>query len=507
MNNNKNKKIIIIGAGIGGLATASMLSKSGCDVTIVEKNQMVGGRTRFFEKGGFLFDLGPSWYMMPDIFEHYFELMGEKVSDYLTLEKLSPSYRIFLENEEKNYDFFSDMDKNAEIFESIEKGAGEKLRKYIETTGYQYKIAKEEFMYKNYDTIFDFLNKRTMTEGRKLPLFAKVNNIVNKKFKSEILRKVLQYQTVLLGTAPSDTPGIYSMMNYVDFVDGIWYPQGGIYKLIEAMEKIALKNGVKILTNTSVEKIVVENNQVTGVLAGTEFISGDIVISNADMEHTDSKLLEQQYRMRTPQQWDKMIMAPSAFIMYIGMKDKVPNLVHHNLLFAKDWNKNFDQIFKRPERPNSPSLYICAPSKTDNNVAPPDKENLFVLVPVAAGLNFNEQELELYKKQIIQFIEKHMNIPDFANRIEVLETYTINDFLSDYNAFKGTALGPAHNLGQTAIFRPNNINKKVKNLFYVGAGTNPGIGMPICLISAELVYKRVMNITDHRALQKIEKIN
>ena len=499
------KTVLVVGGGIGGLAVASMLAKKGYHVTLIEKNTQLGGRARLYKRDGFVFDIGPSWYMMPDIFEHYFTLMGEDIHEYLELKRLSPSYRIFLEDENvhTHYDFYSDMEKNATLFESIEKGAGEKLKEYISKTGYQYHIAKNEFMYKNYDTIFDFFNKRVMTEGRKLPLFSKVSKIVNGYFKNEILRKVLQFQTVLLGTSPNDTPGIYSMMNYVDFVDGVWYPQGGIYKIIEALVSIAKKNGVTFITGTEVQKITVHDGVVKGVVANNQSYDADIVVVNADIEHVDSKLLDTKYRMRSKSSWNKMVMSPSAFIMYIGMKDLVPNLEHHNLLFTKDWNKNFDQIFKRPERPNSPSLYVCAPSKSDTTVAPHGKENLFILVPVAAGLLFSENEKLEYRDKVLEYVEKHMHIPDFRKRIEFVDMYTIDDFSKDYNSFKGSALGPAHTLGQTALFRPNNINKKVKNLFYVGAGTNPGIGMPVCLISAELAYKRIENIQDHSPLTSI----
>jgi phytoene desaturase len=504
MEKNKQKKVIVIGAGIGGIATACLLAKKGYSVTVLEKNSKPGGRATIFEEKGYMFDMGPSWYMMPDIFEHFFMLMEEKITDHFSLKRLSPSYRIFLKSERKHYDFYSDLEKTVETFESLEKGSGEVLRDYMKTTEYQYKIARDEFMYKNYDSIFDFLNKRVMTEGRKLPLFSKVEKIINNKFNSEILRKVLQYQTVLLGTSPGDAPGIYSMMNYVDFVEGVWYPDGGIYKLIEAMVRIAEKNKVSIKTNCPVSRIIVQDGEARGVLLEDgRTIDADIVVSNADIVHTDQVLLEKPYRQKSPSYWDKRLMAPSAFILYLGVDGVIPSLQHHNLLFAQDWTKNFSQIFKKPEWPTDPSLYVCAPSKSDTTVAPPGKENLFVLVPIAAGLTHTDESLKEYADKTISQMEEYMDIPNFKSRIEFQRIYAVNDFIKDFNAFKGSALGLAHSLGQTAIFRPNNINKKVKNLYYVGAGTNPGIGMPICLISAELVYKRIEKITDPAPLGKI----
>jgi len=500
----EQKHAIIIGSGIGGLATASLLGKKGYKVTLLEKNERVGGRASVYKEEGFVFDMGPSWYMMPGIFEHFFELMGEDITKHLTLKRLSPSYRIFLKSDKRHYDFYSDLEKTIETFESIEPGSGEVLRKYMKSTEFQYKVARDEFMFKNYDSIFDFFNKRVMTEGRKLPLFSKVESIINSKFKSEILRKVMQYQTVLLGTSPGDAPGIYSMMNYVDFVEGVWYPEGGMYKIIEALESIAKKNGVTVQTSSPVSKIIVENKTATGVLLESgEKIHGDLVISNADIVHTEQKLLDKPERQRGMKYWNSRLMAPSAFILYLGIDGKIPSLEHHNLLFAKNWNKNFSQIFKKPKWPTDPSLYVCVPSKSDTTVAPQGKENLFVLVPIAAGLEYTEETLETYTDFVIQQMQENMDIPDFKKRIVYKRVYSVNNFIQDYNAFKGSALGFAHSLNQTAIFRPNNISKKVKNLYFVGAGTNPGIGMPICLISAELVYKRIEDIKDAPPLKQL----
>lgn len=522
------KSAVIIGAGIGGLATACYLAKSGYEVTVVEKNDQLGGRASLIEvdvpgAGKFIFDKGPSWYMMPDIFEHFFNLMGENITEYMNLRLLSPSYRVFMKSQRKikgdeksgamYYDFFADLEKNIATFESLEPGSGDVLKAYLERTKFQYEVAKHEFMFKNYDSIFDFFNKRVMTEGRKLPLFQKVKDIVEKDFKNETLRKVMQYQTVLLGTAPGDTPGIYSLMNYVDFGLGVWYPDGGIYKIVEAMVAIAKKYGVSFITNSPVTKIIVEARYKENVATGIEYIDSvtkntvslfvDYVVSNADMEFTERALLLSAMREKSPKYWNKRTLAPSAFILYLGVKGNIDTLKHHNLLFSEGWEKNFSQIFKKPEWPEDPSMYICAPSKSDATVAPAGYENLFVLVPIAAGLTYTNDELVTYRNKTIQAISKEFNIPDFQSRIVYEQVYAVEDFIKDYNAFKGTALGLAHTLGQTAIWRPNNISKKVKNLLYVGAGTNPGIGMPICIISAELVIKRITGNTDFSPLSDL----
>lgn len=500
----QNKSVIIIGGGIGGLALACMLGKKGYKVTIIEKNEMVGGRARVFSDKGFIFDMGPSWYMMPDVFEHFFEILGENIKEFYTLERLSPSYKITLKSNGKSYKFYSDINKNIELFESIEKGSGKILENFLLQAKEQYEISKNEFMYKNYNSIRDFMTWRVMRQGANLPIFKKQKKIIEKKFKNEILRKALQYQTVLLGTAPGDTPGIYTLMNYVDLVLGEWYPSGGIRSIPISLEKIAKKYGVEIILNTSVKEITIEKDIARGViLESGEKKFADIIVSNADIEHTDRKLLPNEHRTKSDKYWDSRVLAPSAYILYLGIKDKIPELEHHNLLFTKDWDHGFSQIFKKPEWPEDPSMYICMPSKTDKTIAPLADENLFVLVPIAPGLDYDQTFSQKYGDFIIDEISKYYNIPDLKERIVVRHSYSVKDFIIDYNAFKGTALGLAHTLSQTALFRPNNIHPKIKNMFYVGAGTNPGIGMPICLISAELAYKRIENITHPNPLEKI----
>jgi phytoene desaturase len=501
---NKKESIIIIGAGLGGLASACMLAKKGYSVTLIEKNDTTGGRARVFEKDGFVFDMGPSWYMMPDVFEHFFSLMGEDIKDYLQLEKLSPSYRVFLKSNKSHYDFYGDIDKNKETFEKIEPGSGQVLVKFLAKLKLQYGIAYNEFMFKNYNSIFDFLTWSVAKVGWKLPLLKKQKQIIESRFKSEILQKVMQYQMILLGTAPGDCPGIYSMMNYVDFGLGVWYPKGGIWKLPKAMEDIAIKHGVKIMTNSPVSEIIVENDIATGVrIEGGEVVSADIVISNADITYTDQYLLKEKDRQFSKKYWDSRMLAPSAFIIYLGIKGEIPTLSHHNLIFSKDWEKGFDQVFHNPAWPTDPSIYISVPSKTDKSVAPEGHENLFVLVPIAPGLSYDDNFEEEYKDKVLKEIENYCDIKDIKSRIVFQKTYSVKDFELDYNAFKGTALGLAHTIKQTALFRPNNIHKRIKNLYFVGAGTNPGIGMPICLISAELVYKRITKNEDVHPLTSL----
>lgn len=498
------KRVVVIGAGIGGLGAAGLFGRKGYDVTVVEKNATLGGRANIFEANGFRFDMGPSWYLAPDIFEHFFNLMGEQVEDHLDLIRLSPSYRIFFRNNPEPLDITSNIDVDAATFEAIEPGAGEKLRAYLKQSEYQYGVATQHFMFKNYDRIWDFFNKRVMTEGQKLSVFSTMHNFVSKFFKSNQLRQVMEYTMVFLGTSPYEAPALYNLMSHMDFNQGVFYPRGGFFELIKALARIAEKNGVALRTDSPVEEIIVRDGKAIGVrLKGGEAILADLVISNADMWFTETKLLSQSHQTYDEKYWQKRTMAPSAFIMYLGVSEKLPSLIHHNLLFSEDWRKNFDDIYKDPCLPPEPSLYVCAPSVTDASVSPGGKENLFVLVPIASGLGIADADKERYADRVLSLMESEMNLPGLREKIEYKRIYTVENFAADYNAFKGSALGLAHTLRQTAIFRPKNRSKKVENLFYVGAGTNPGIGTQICLISAELAYKRVHGITSAAPLESL----
>lgn len=498
------KTAIIIGSGFGGLGTAAILAKAGYKVTVLEKNEMVGGRASVFEAKGFRFDMGPSWYLMPDVFEHFFEILGEDVHKHLQLKKLAPSYRIFYKDLGEKVDIYSDLKKDLPTIEAIEAGAGEALQDYLEKAGYQYNVAKDRFMYKNYDSVRDFLTREVATEGRKLSVFKNMDKYVSGFFKTDQMQKIMQYPLVFLGSSPYNTPAIYNIMSHIDFNMGVYYPQGGIYEITKALAGIAKKNGATLTVNSPVKEIIVEDWHAVGVkLENGKELRADIIISNADIEHTETKLLGELYRERSDKYWKKRTLAPSALIMYLGVKGKLPSLTHHNLLFSKDWKKNFGEIFDSPRWPTDPSLYICAPSKTDPTVAPAGHENLFVLVPIAAGLDYSTAQLEAYADTILQTMETEMDLPGLRNKIVYKKLFSVKDFSDRYNSYQGTALGLAHTLKQTAIFRPNNISKKVKNLYYTGAGTNPGIGMPITLISAELLYKRLQGDKTSGPLKKI----
>lgn len=487
--------VIIIGGGIGGLATACLLAASGDQVSLLEKNEQLGGRASVLNIDGFTFDMGPSWYLMPEYFEHFFKLVGERVEDHLELVRLTPSYRAFFKGKNLQVDMYGDLERDIQTLEKLEPGSGPALRKYLETAKIQYEISSDRFIYKNYDTIFDFFTREILTDGLKLHVFESMEKYVNKQFKTTEVRQLLQYSLVFLGSSPARTPAIYSLMSHIDFQQGVFYPMGGLQMLPKAMANIARKNGANLRTNAAVKRIIVEDGKAVGVeLENGEIIRADAVISNADPAFTEQKLLPPESRDHSDRYWKSRRLAPSAFILFLGIEGKIPSLAHHNLLFCQDWKRNFDQTFESPTWPDDPSLYVCAPSVTDPSIAPEGMENLFVLVPIAAGLDDNDEIRATYAEKTLETMEREMNIPNLRSRIKVQQIFCVKDFTERYNSQGGSALGLAHTLWQTAIFRPNNISKKVKNLYSVGASTNPGIGLPMCVASAELVYKRLRSI-------------
>ena len=487
----KNKKVIIIGAGISGLATAALLAKEGFKVTILEKNKLPGGRASVWKTKGFTFDMGPSWYLMPDIFEKYFSLFGKKPVDFFKLKRLDPHYRVYF-GKNDYLDIVKDLNKNLSIFESIEPGAGKKLKEFLDTAEYQYNAAIKHILYKNFTKISDFFTLDIAKEGRKLNVFQNLDSYISKYVKDKRLKQILEYSIVFLGGSPHNTPAFYSIMSHIDFNMGVFYPENGIFTVIQALVQLAESNGARIKYNSNVDQIVVEEGKSTGVYVKNKFIPADIVISNADYPHTENQLLEEKWQSYSKRYWAKKTLAPSSFNLYLGIKGKIKNLKHHTLSFANDWEIHFKDIFANPSWPDKPSYYMCCPSKTDKTVAPIGHENLFILVPVASGLSDSDKFREEYSNKVISDIEDLIG-EKIADRIVVKRIYSHRDYIKDFHSYKGSALGLAHTLLQTAVFRPQNKSKKVNNLYYVGQFTQPGIGMPMCLISAQLVSERIQN--------------
>lgn len=486
---NTKQKVIVIGAGYGGLSVAALLAKYNYNVTILEKNDQVGGRAMMFSEQGFSFDMGPSWYLMPDIFENYFKEFGKKVENYYTLKKLEPAYRIYFDK--KDYiDIPTKKEELFALFDTFEEKGGEKLKKYLQDAQYKYDVAVKEFLYKEYTKITDFFNKRLVFEGLRLDVFSKMSSYVEKYFSSKKAQKILQYTLVFLGGSPSNTPAIYSLMSHVDLNLGVWYPIGGMNAVAQGLKNLGEEHGVEYILNADVQKIE-DNKTHKTVYTHTDEYDADIIICNADYHHVEMNLLEKKDRSYDKKYWDSRTVAPSGFILYLGLKEEIPELKHHTLFFENDWEKHFEEIFKKPQWPDKPSYYICAPSKTDQTVAPQGKECVFVLVPVASDLEDSDEFRQQYARKIIQHISGILG-RDIEDLIEFKRIFTHKNFKQEYNAFKGTALGLSHTLFQTALFRPSMQSKKMSDLYYVGQYTHPGIGVPMTMISAQIVAEKII---------------
>ena len=486
----EQKSIIVIGSGFGGLSAAALLAKDGHKVKVIEKNEQPGGRASVYKIKGFTFDMGPSWYLMPDVFEKFFGEFGEKPENYLQLKRLDPAYRVFFSKEDI-VNISSDLNKNKELFEKLEKGGSQKLSEYLDKSEYQYNIAMNDFIYKDYKHFTDFLKPKLIVEGTKLHMFDKLDNYAKRFFLSDKIRKILEYTIVFLGGSPYDSPALYSLMSHVDFNLGVWFPiGGGIGQVVEAMVKIAEKYNVDFEFNNPVKKIIVKNGIVKGVETQKGIYDADIVIANADYPYVETTLLEKEYISYNNKYWDKKKIAPSAFLMYLGLNKKLESLTHHNLYFDSNWENHFDEIFHNPKWPDNPSYYVSCTSKTDKTVAPKDCENVFILVPVAPDLNDTDEIRDKYSDKILKHLE-NLTGEKIINSIIYKKIFTHRDFSDRYNAYKGTALGLAHTLKQTAVFRPSHNSKKVKNLYYTGHYNHPGIGVPMVIISSQILAEEI----------------
>ncbi len=485
------KRIIIIGGGFSGLAAACYLAHNDFDVTIVEKNNMLGGRARKFESHGFTFDMGPSWYWMPDVFDNFFADFNKKVSDYYTLQRLDPSYSIhFAKND--IMEIPANFEELKKIFEKYEKGSAIKLEQFIKEAEYKYKVGMNDFVHKPNISILEFMDIRIFTSIFRLQMFSSLSSHVRKLFKNKKIIQLLEFPVLFLGATPQKIPAMYSLMNYADLSLGTWYPKGGMHKIIEGMAQLAKELGVKFELNANVEKLEIKNDKVVNVITKNKKYKADVVVSSADYHHTEQQLLDKKNRNYSKKYWNKRTMAPSSLLFYLGLNKKVKNIQHHNLFFDTDFEKHANEIYENPQWPTQPLFYLCAPSVTDKTVAPENCENLFILIPIASDLEDSNQLREKYFKIIINRLEKLLD-QSIEDSIIFKKSFAINDFKKDYNAFKGNAYGLANTLRQTAILKPKIKNKKIKNLFYTGQLTSPGPGVPPALISGKIVATLILN--------------
>ena len=480
------KNIIIIGSGFSSISAACYLAKAGHTVQILEKNSTPGGRARQFKKDGFTFDIGPSWYWMPDVFEKFFGDFDRKVSDYYTLEKLNPGYEVYFDQME-SIKIGDTLEKIYSAFEAEEAGSAAKLKKFIKKAEDNYNIAIKDLVYRPGVSPLELVTPATV---KKVGYFlSTIKKEVTKEFKNERLAQILQFPVLFLGAKPSNTPAFYNFMNFADFGLGTWHPEKGMYSVVEGMVKMAKELGVQFNTNQNVETICVENGKATGVIANGVQIDADIVVSGADYNHSES-LLKPKERGYTDAYWDKKVFAPSSLLFFIGLDKKVKNVSHHTLFFDVDFDAHARSIYDTPEWPKDPLFYGNFPSITDSSMAPQGKEACFLLIPIGPGIEDTEEMRNKYFDMVIERLE-HLTKQPIKDAILFKESFCVNDFVSEYNSYKGNAYGMANTLLQTAFLRPKLKSKKVENLFFTGQLTVPGPGVPPALISGKLVASLV----------------
>ena len=492
------KKVIVIGAGFAGMSTASFLAQKGWDVTIIEKNNLPGGRARKYSAEGFTFDMGPSWYWMPDVFEKYFEKFGKKVADYYKLKRLDPSYRVYFEKEA--WDLPANYEALRNLLESIEPGAAKALDAFLEEAKYKYEIGVGKIVYKPGISVTELIDIDLIRGVFKLDVFQSMKKHVAKYFKHPSIQFLMEFPVLFLGALPENTPALYSLMNYGDIKGGTWYPEFGMYSIVQAMHDVAVSLGVKFNLSEEVINIQVQEGiakSITTKLYGSgeeKLYTFDVLVGAGDYHHIETELLPQKYQSYSTAYWDSRVMAPSSLLFYVGLNKKLPGLLHHNLFFDTDFGLHGKEIYSDPKWPTKPLFYASLPSVTDPTVAPEGCENLFLLIPIAAGLEGDTQEVrEDYFNHIIERLEIRSG-HTIKDSIIYKRSYSVTEFKDDYHSFRGNAYGLANTLLQTANLKPSCKSKKVNNLYYTGQLTIPGPGVPPSLISGEVVAALVDKI-------------
>jgi phytoene desaturase len=489
------KKVIVIGSGFAGLSAASFMARAGWDVTVIEKHKTAGGRARQFQSDGFTFDMGPSWYWMPEVFERYFNRFGKNISDYYRLQRLDPSYRVYFKD--GPVDIPADFQSLQELFESIEPGSGARLEAFLAEAEYKYKVGMQKLVFKPGRSLTEFIDADIFRGLFRLDVFRSMRAHVAKYFKHPKLVELLEFPVLFLGALPEHTPALYSLMNYADIKGGTWYPAGGMYAIVRSMHELAQELGVRFYFEEEAEEIVVEKNAARKIITRTangarKEYETDAVIGGGDYHHIETKLLPAKYQGYSAGYWEKRVMAPGCLLYYVGLNKKIEGLRHHSLFFDTSFTLHGKEIYTTKEWPTEPLFYVCAASVTDKNVAPAGCENLFLLIPVAAGLeNDTTAVREKYFEMIMTRMEQHFDQP-LKDSVVFKRSFAHSDFTSEYHAFKGNAYGLANTLMQTAILKPSCRSKKVNNLFYTGQLTVPGPGVPPSLISGEVVAGEVV---------------
>jgi phytoene desaturase len=485
-----SKNAVIVGAGFGGLATSALLARKGWRVTVIEKNDQVGGRARYWKQDGFTFDMGPSWYLMPEAFENFFQAMGEPREKYYGLTRLDPSYRVYFESSPP-VDIGADFAKTRAVFDTFEADGGNKIEKHLQETAFKYRIAVDEFLYRDYNSLLDFFNRRMLADGLRLKVFRSLESYLKGIFEDHRSRKILEFPMVFLGASPSNAPALYSIMSHLDMNEGVWYPDGGMAGAALGIHRLAQEVGVELVLGSEVSAVEVEKRRARAVITRDGVRrEADVVVANADYPHVEMDLLEEPWRSYPASYWRRRVLGPSMLIGYLGIRGRLDDVRHHTLYFTDDWDVHFDAIFGKAAWPAQPCYYVCCNSRTDRAAAPVDHENLFFLVPLGTGLDDSDTVRDAYFERVLEHFEG-LTGHKIRDRIVVKRLYSGRDFAGDYNSYRGAALGIAHTLMQTAVFRPSLRSRKVENLYFGGQYTHPGVGVPMAVIAAGLVAEKI----------------
>lgn len=490
------EKSIVIGAGISGLAAAAVLAKHGSKVSVIDNQSTAGGRCRTLEAEGFTFDMGPSWYWMPDVMERFFNRFGQTTSDHFELKKLDPGFRVFFSPNDI-MDIPAEVADQKSLFDQIEPGAGAKLEKLLANSKVKYDIGVKDLVYKRSDSIFEFFSLPLLIKMIRLGVLRSFHNYIRDYFKDPRLIALMEFPILFLGGTAKSTPSLYSLMNHSCFAQGTYYPMGGFNQLAKAMHRLCQDLGVEFEFNSPVKKV----NILDSLLSGVNDQPSDGVVSSIDYHHFEMNILKNGSKNYDEQYWSDRVLSPSALIFYLGVKGKVKKLIHHNLFFDESFDQHAQQIYNDPQWPDKPLFYVCCPSKTDPGVAPESDENVFVLMPLAPGLKDTPELREKYYDVLMQRIEDHTG-DQIRQRVIYKKSYCINDFRQDYNAYKGNAYGLANTLRQTAFLRPKMRNKKLKNLFYCGQLTVPGPGVPPSIISGQVAAAQLLSYYKNQSYEK-----
>jgi len=494
-------RLTVIGGGFAGLSAASFLAKAGHKVSLFEKNSTLGGRARTFSAQGFLFDMGPSWYWMPDVFEHFFAAFDKHPSQYYHLVQLDPGFQVIFGNDDV-LSIPASLDELYAEFERIEPGSAPKLKKFLADAAYKYRVGMNSMVYKPAFSWLEFVNMEVMAGAARLQMFTPVSKYVRSIFKDPRLVALMEFPVLFLGAMASQVPALYTMMNYSALSQGTWYPMGGMGEIISAMEQLAVSLGVEIHTGCEISSLALNGNSVQGLTVGDETVATNGIVATGDYHHIERALLPASFRNYDESYWQGRTFAPSALIFYLGVNKKLARLKHHNLFFDASLDEHARQIYEKPQWPSEPLFYVCCPSKTDPSVAPEGSENIFMLMPLAPGLTDEPATREVYYEMLMRRMESYCGEP-IAPHVSYKRSYCISDFVADYHAYKGNAYGLANTLRQTAVLKPTLRNKKIRNLFYAGQLTVPGPGVPPALISGRIAAEQLLKRINKSAHETI----